>query len=318
MLDREALIQKKIKECELKIRALHNRFPRLEEITEEIKVLSMKRIRTGILEKNPKQTEIIDNRVRDLLQEKKLILKANSIPLSIYEPEWDCPYCKDKGYIKPGVLCKCFKQERFDEVFYQSGIKGTMKEQNFSNFDISYYKDPESMSKKVKRCQEFVKNIVLKKRQNNLFFTGNVGRGKTHLSVAISNAVMNKGKTVVYKRIDDLLDIIREYKFQRDYGNLEKNKQLESLKKVELLVIDDLGTESLTPFAETQIRMLIEDRNILEKPWIINSNLSIKDLQKKYGPRITDRIIEKADIFYFESEMSIRELKRKKEMNSKL
>ncbi|WP_084054390.1 ATP-binding protein [Desulfonispora thiosulfatigenes] len=304
-------------ECELRIRELHNCFPRLREISEEISKLSMQRIKVGLYEKNYSKAKIIDEQMNQLLEEKTLILKANSISLDIYEPKWNCSTCKDKGYVRPGVLCDCYKQEHFDQLFFKSGIKGNMQVQTFDNFKLSYYKDPIAMSKKIERCKDFVRKIVAKEGQNNLFFTGDVGRGKTHLSVAIANLAMNQRKTVIYKRIDDLLDIIREYKYQRDGGSLECNKQLEYLKEVDLLVIDDLGTESLTPFAETQIRMLIEDRNILDKPWIINSNLSIKNLQVKYGARITDRIIEKADIFYFESEMSIRELKRSRQISEK-
>lgn len=315
LLDRENLIQKKIQECEVKIEKLHSHFPRLKEISEEISKLSMQRIRVGLYEKDQKKADLIDQKMSGLLEEKKLILQANSISLDIYEPDWNCTLCQDKGYVKPGVLCDCYKQEYFDQLFFKSGIKGNMQQQSFENFQLSYYKDPLSMAKKIDRCKEFVRKIVAKESQNNLFFTGDVGRGKTHLSVAIANLAMLQRKTVIYKRIDDLLDIIREYKYQHDDGSLEGNKQLDYLKSVDLLIIDDLGTESLTAFAETQIRMLIEDRNNLDKPWIINSNLSIKDLQVKYGDRITDRIIEKADIFYFESERSIRELKRSMQKN---
>ena len=45
---------------------------------------------------------------------------------------------------------------------------------------------------------------------------GEVGRGKTHLSVAMANAVLANRQTAIYKRIDDLLDLIREYKFDKE------------------------------------------------------------------------------------------------------
>lgn len=317
MQNREVLINKKIKEWEEKIELLHKKYPRLREISQEISVLSMQRIRMGIFQKNPIKCREIDSKVKSLIKEKEFILKANSIPLAVYEPDWNCPLCKDRGYIKPGVLCKCYKQERFNQLFDESGIKGTMRDKSFSNFDVSFYKDPQGMAKKVKRCKEFVENLIHKKEQNNLFFAGEVGRGKTHLSLAIANTAIKKGITVIYKRIDDLLDVIREHKYEREFNSYEKNNQLQYLREVELLVIDDLGTENLTPFAESQIRMIVEDRNVLNKPWIINSNLVIEELSSKYGERITDRIIEKADLYYFESEMSIRELIKRKNMNEK-
>lgn len=318
MLNREALRKKKIEECDYKIEILHKKFPRLKEITEEISRLCYERIRVGVLQKNPTKAREIDQKVELLLKEKEFILKAHSLPLDIYEPEWNCPQCQDRGYITPGILCECYKQERLDAIFRQSGVKGEMTRQTFENFKVSFYKDPKVMEAKVARCKEFVKKLKNKEKQNNLFFTGDVGRGKTHLSVAIANAVLKQGNTVIYKRTDDLLDIIREYKFQRDSSSIENlNNQLQYLKEVDLLIIDDLGSENITPFAANQIRILIEDRNVLNKPWIINSNLGIDDLQDNYGERITDRIIEKADIFLFEAEMSIRELIKSKQLHNK-
>ncbi|MGI6225209.1 MAG: ATP-binding protein [Peptococcales bacterium] len=317
MMQREALIQKKIEECEQKIDLLHKKFPRLKEITEEISRLSYELINVGILKKNSFRLAQINKEVKYLLQEKELILKANGIPPNIYEPEWDCPKCQDRGFITPGVLCECFQKDKLDAIFRQSGISGNMETKTFDNFDVSFYQDVKGMGQKVERCRDFALKVVNEERQNNLFFTGAVGRGKTHLSLAIANHVLQLGGTVIYKRIDDLLDIIREYKFNRESDNVDNSIQLSYLKKVDLLIIDDLGAENVTPFAQNQIRILIEDRNNFNKPWIINSNLNINELQDYYGQRVTDRIIEKADIFSFESEMSVRELLKMRELKAK-
>lgn len=317
LLDREALIKAKRDECEKKIGLLHNKFPRLKEIEEELGQLSLERIKVAILIKDSIRAQQIDKEVALLIKEKKFILKANSIPLSIYEPQWNCPKCQDKGYLEPGVICQCYQQERIDCLFKQSGITGNMKSKRFDNFDSSYYNDPISMDDKVKRCREFVHNLAKGKSQNNFLFTGAVGRGKTHLSLAIANEALLEGCTVIYYRIEDLLDAIRQYKYENDHGVMVTKNQLGLLKQADLLIIDDLGVESLTPFAENQIRMIIEDRNNLDKPWIINSNLNVEELQKTYGQRITDRIIEKSYIFSFEAPISIREILRRKDTTKK-
>lgn len=317
MIQREALIQKKIEECEKKIDLLHRKFPRLQEIADEISHLSFELISVGILKKNPMRVAQIDKEVKYLLQEKALILKANSIPVSIYEPEWDCPRCQDRGFVTPGILCECYKKDKRDAIFQKSGISGNMETKTFDNFDVSFYQDVKGMLLKVERCRDFAHKVVNGEKQNNLFFTGAVGRGKTHLSLAIANLILKQGGTVIYKRIDDLLDIIREYKFNRENDESDKNLQLDYFKKVDLLIIDDLGAENVTPFAQNQIRILIEDRNNFNKPWIINSNLNINELQDYYGQRVTDRIIEKADFFSFESEMSIRELLKMRELKAR-
>jgi len=317
MIHREILIQRKIGECEEKIQELHNKFPRLKEIADDVSRLSYELISAGILRKNSFKAAKIDKEVKLLLREKELILKANSIPINIYEPEWNCPRCEDRGFITPGVPCECYKKEKLDNIFRKSGICGNMETKNFANFEIALYRDAKAMQEKVRRCGEFAKKVVNQEKQNNLFFTGAVGRGKTHLSLAIANEVLKQGGTVIYKRIDDLLDIIREYKFNREENPEKKSSQLEYLKKVDLLIIDDLGAENITPFAQNQLRILIEDRNNFNKAWIINSNLNFNELQDYYGQRVTDRIIEKADIFAFEAAMSIRELLKKRELELK-
>lgn len=42
--------------------------------------------------------------------------------MEVYKPQWNCPKCEDRGYIRPGELCTCYLQERLDESFRQSGI----------------------------------------------------------------------------------------------------------------------------------------------------------------------------------------------------
>ena len=114
-------------------------------------------------------------------------------------------------------------------------------------------------------------------------------------------------------RMDDLLDLIREYKYDRDQSDRDNPFELEQLKRCDLLVIDDLGAETVTPFAVNQIRIIIEERNMRNKPWIINTNLSISGIQSTYGARVADRIIEKAAFFDFvnKGNMSIRMMSRK-------
>ena len=122
MIHREVLIQRKIGECEEKIQELHKKFPRLKEIADEVSRLSYELISAGILKKNSFKTANIDKEVKLLLREKELILKANSIPINIYEPEWNCPKCEDRGFITPGVLCECYTKEKLDNIFRKSGI----------------------------------------------------------------------------------------------------------------------------------------------------------------------------------------------------
>lgn len=305
-MDREELRRKKFAECEAKTEEVYQRLPRLREIEEEIKKLSFQKIQQALLKKSLKK-DGIEEKVFQLLKEKDLILEAEGIKPEFFEPDWNCKKCCDRGFTEPGVPCSCFSKEKSNILMERSGLVGEMLEKTFENFDLNYYTDPHSMQRKIQRAMEFIDNIQQGKKQQNLYLFGGVGTGKTHLSLAIANQLLKYDHSVIYKRIDDLLEIIIELKYE-DKGNKE---QLEVLKKVDLLVIDDLGAEKTSAFALNQIRIILEERANINKAIIINSNLDLNDLQKYYGPRIADRIIENFDIYELKTEESIRVQKKK-------
>lgn len=81
------------------------------------------------------------------------------------------------------------------------------------------------------------------------------------------------------------------------------------------MVIDDLGAETVTSFAINQLRIIIEERNMRAKPWIVNTNLDLNEIQSVYGHRVADRLIEKAAIYRLDCAESIRLQKRQRELN---
>lgn len=305
-MDREELRRKKIAECEERTRDIYKKIPRLGEIEEEIKKLSFQKIQHALLKKSQKSSGI-DEKVFQLIKEKDLILAAEGIKADFFEPDWNCKKCCDKGYIEPGLPCSCFSIEKNNILIERSGLVGEMLEKTFDNFDLNYYTDSQDMQKKIHRSLEFIDNIHKEKKQKNMYFFGNVGTGKTHLSLAIANQLIKYSHSVIYKRIDDLLEIIIELK----YEDKENKEQLEILKSVDLLVIDDLGAEKTSAFALNQIRIILEERANMNKAIIINSNLDLDNLQKFYGARIADRIIENFNIYELKTEESIRVQKKK-------
>ena len=174
------------------------------------------------------------------------------------------------------------------------------------------------MAEKLAKCRLFVNQLHEGQAENNIILLGDVGRGKTHLSIAMANAALANGNTVIYKRMDDLLDLIREYKYDRDGSDGEnKDFELEQLKNCDLLVIDDLGAETVTSFGTNQLRIIIEERNLRGKVWIVNTNLDLNGFQQVYGHRVADRLIEKAATYRLDCDESIRLQKRRREMQQK-
>lgn len=309
MTDREELRRKKQQECNLRINELHRKVPRLREIADRIAYLSINCLKDSVRLKSKVDIKDIDREVRELLQERQEILQKLGLDESVYEPAWDCPHCKDLGYVTPGVPCRCVLQEKHKDQISESGIPLALRTKRFANFKVGYYNEPEKMAQKVEICQNIAQKIIQGIPCDNLVFSGDVGRGKTHLSLAVANEVLDGGKRVIYRRINELLDEIRAAKYD--------NHDSEFLKQVlncDLLVIDDFGADGATDFAKTQMRTLIDERNLNDKPWIISTNLDINLISDLYSSRLTDRMLEKARFFAFESERSIREILREERL----
>ena len=144
---------------------------------------------------------------------------------------------------------------------------------------------------------ENIKNIALKfvqefdnPEEKNLLFTGNTGLGKTFLSNCIAKEILSKGKTVLYQTAPIMLDSIIDYRFGKsDFSDIYNN-----IINVDLLIIDDLGAETLNSFKVSELfniinsRLLMQDKHITKT--IISTNLNMNNLMDTYSERIFSRL----------------------------
>ena len=313
MRNRDQLRIQKQQQCEEKIASLYRQLPELAELDQAIGQKNIAMIRAGIMQKNAEAQQMLQSEIETLMKKRHQLLFANGLDETVYEPDWDCPLCKDRGYTEPGVLCSCYVKERLDDLFLRSGMSEAMRGFTFANFETRYYSNPADMDSKVHWCRQFANQIKAGECRQSLFLTGGVGRGKTHLSAAIANAVLEDGKTVIYRRAADLFELIRQYRFEENRQKFED--MLEQLRTCDLLVIDDLGAERTTEFVIEQLVILLEERNYRNKPWIISSNLNINEIIQTYNDRTADRILDRAVLFKLDMPESIRVAKAKERMN---
>ncbi len=312
MINRDQLRIQKQQQCEERIAAIYHQLPMLQTLDQTIGQKNIAMIRAGVMQKNRAEQEKLQQEIETLMQQRHTLLLDNGLDESIYEPQWDCPLCQDRGYTKPGVLCSCYQKERLEDLFLRSGMSEAMRGFTFDNFETRYYTNAEDMDNKVRWCRQFVWQVQQGQCSQCLFLTGGVGRGKTHLSAAIANAVLEHGNTVIYRRAADLFELIRQYRFEENRQKFED--MLEQLRTCDLLVIDDLGAERTTDFVVEQLVVLLEERNYRNKPWIISSNLSINEIINTYNDRTADRILDKAVLFKLDMPESIRVAKAKERM----
>ena len=303
-MNREQLRQEKQKQCDEYIAYLYGCIPNLEAIDKAIGQKNVAMIRSGILHKNKAQQSALQQEIEALMKERHALLTQYGLDEAVYKPKWDCPLCEDRGYLADGTLCKCYQQERIQNIIEQSGMSAAMQQYRFENFYLDGFDKPEDIQKKVEWCKQFARQIVNGTCNDSLFLRGDVGRGKTHLSSAIANAVLAGGKTVIYKRAADLFDMIRRYKYEE--STQRWHEVLNQLISCDLLVIDDLGAERTTDFVTEQLVLLLEERNYRNKPWIINSNLKLSQIQDSYNTRVSDRIMDRATAILLERPNSYR------------
>lgn len=125
-----------------------------------------------------------------------------------------------------------------------------------------------------------------------LVITGRFGCGKTHLAAAIANQQQVLGRTApMFIVVPDLLDHLRATFSPQSMTSLDR--LFEQVKNAPLLVLDDLGTESATPWAREKLFQLLNYRYAARLPTVITTSDSIEDILKK-EPRLGSRMLDQA------------------------
>lgn len=304
MEDKQNLHLYKLQERDRFVEALYQKLPELKEVDEQIRSVGLSFVRATV-KGNRNEGEGFAQEIEALSERQKELLASMGLDESVYDPKWDCPRCEDKGFIQPNVLCSCRAQKKANHLLKASRMPDKLQKMTFANFSADPYKDPKDMAKKIKRCQNFASELIAGTDMGNLVLRGDVGRGKTHLAAAIANELLQSGKTVLYGSAEALMDLMRSLKYDEAIKE-KQNEMLALFYTSSLLVIDDLGSENLTDFVVNQWQIIIEERNLRNKSWIITTNLMPTEIDSKYGKRLSDRIFEKASIFKLESPQSMR------------
>ena len=119
-----------------------------------------------------------------------------------------------------------------------------------------------------------------------LVFMGGFGTGKTHLAAAIGNYRHSEGDAPMFVVVPDLLDHLRATfspNSSVSYDNL-----FEEVKMTKILILDDLGTQSATPWAREKLYQIFNHRYISESPTVITTSQRLEDLDPRLRSRMSD------------------------------
>ena len=221
--------------------------------------------------------------LQNLSERKRAILKESGIK----EIEYECKICEDTGY-KNGKICECVETISKSLLVKDFSANTPIYKNTLGNFDLSYYeegKTRERMSDILFTAKKFA-NEFSKDTSQNFMFLGNTGLGKTHLSLGIAGEVISKGYEVVYGSAYNLFS-----QMEAEHFSLHTNEKYETAVNCDLLVIDDLGGEFISPYTRALLYNIINTRLLNSKSTVINSNLSLSEIEENYTPRVASRII---------------------------
>lgn len=130
-----------------------------------------------------------------------------------------------------------------------------------------------------------------------LYLHGKPGRGKTGLAVAVLHELIATGQSGLFKVVPDLLERIRRTYHSRESFDTSEQDVLDSLYEVDVLVLDDLGSEKSSDWVGEKLFQVIGHRHDHRKRTIITSNLDLRALADHLGhPRTPSRIDELSDV----------------------
>ena len=256
--------------AEQRRREIYTKLPeygRLDESVGELSVAQAKLLLNG----DDEALTRLRSSLKEISRQKRELLTSAGYPADYLEPVYDCPDCKDTGYIdsEDGLRkkCHCFHQQELDILYEQSHIRDMIASENFSNLSYEY----------------------------NLFFYGTVGTGKSFLSGCIASELLQTGHSVIYFSASGLFDTLARYAFD-SRAKEALSGFYEDLYNCDLLIIDDLGTEMTNTFVASQLFSCLNERHLRKNATIISTNLSLEELRDRYSDRVFSRITSHYDL----------------------
>lgn len=228
-----------------------------------------------------------------LQNEKRRLLKENGFDEDALAIKYTCSVCNDSGFVNER-MCNCHR-ELLKEIERDNLRRfAPVDDCTFNSFNTEYYPaqamengvSPREKAQKIlESCRTYAQGF--NSHAASILFMGGTGLGKTHLSLAIANVVINKGYSVVYGTAQNILSDLQNESFGR-YENFDYTER--EVLAADLLIIDDLGTEFKNQFSVACLYNIINTRILKKKPTIISTNFSYDDLERDYNQRITSRI----------------------------
>lgn len=231
--------------------------------------------------------------VSSLPIEEDILMKYTSTLEEAFLENKNCKNCKSLTSCKNKVCGYCFtpeKKEKGIAFSYVSCVKKNKKDeedkylQNIQYYDVpkeirkasfkNLYNDDTARVPVMKYIKDFVKNYGKKENIKGLYLNGSFGSGKTYLVAALLNDMAKKGIKCACVYYPEFLRDLKA-SFKTDY-----EEKFKYIKKVPLLLLDDIGAENVSNFSRDEILGPILQYRMEENlPTFFTSNLTLEELE---------------------------------------
>jgi DNA replication protein DnaC len=226
------------------------------------------------------------------------------------EDEDLCPRCGGAGFVRKSVRlghpdfgkafpCECTADEREDQRLarlQRYSNLGPLARLTFADLSPLGRSPNPSHQEHFSRAMEAARRFA-EHPEGWLVLTGPSGCGKTHVGSAIAGRCIESGIPALFMVVPDLLDHLRSaYQPGSDVGY---DELFELVRTAPVLVLDDLGVQSSTPWAQEKLFQLINHRYNAQLPTVITTNLDPTEFEPRIQSRLTDGTL--SQVHYLES-----------------
>ncbi len=192
----------------------------------------------------------------------------------------------DFGQLRECPDCQTVASRRVRAMQAMSSLRGKLLTYTFKNF-----KQVQGAKAAFVEAQKFASAP-----QGWLVILGPNGNGKTHLAASIANYLLERNVAVIFLNVPDLLDYLRNAFAPRqewDVSALSFEERLDAIKSAPVLILDDFGAESETPWANEKLYQILNYRTDLSLPTVITGNLKLADVESRLRSRLGNRLLGK-------------------------
>ncbi len=225
--------------------------------------------------------------------------RSENGPVYIEREEADCSICDGRRWLTMSVPvghpdfgktkpCECQAEttasERMERLRRYSNL-GVLTRMTFESADASGMLENEEASQMFAAAYKAAVSYAAEPK-GWMVLTGPNGAGKTHLAAAIANYCIERGMPVFFVHVPDLLDDLRSTYAPHSF--ISYSELFDQVNDAPLLILDGLGAQSATPWAQEKLQQIFNRRSNAQLPTIVTTSMSVSALDPYISSRMTN------------------------------